>query len=451
MEPQIIQRSDLGVTLPSLLLGELSRGRVVPFVGAGISRRAGLPDWPQLLTLLSAIAVERGMPPALGKQVTDAAAEGQYELASDTLAHSLGDQLGNVLAGILAPPGLEPPSAITLLATASWPAIITTNFDRLLATAFGARTRLVTWQDAVGIEEVLRSHSPHIMFAHGLLEHPDSLVLTPEQYRRCLRHAAYRTYLKSIFTNYTVLFLGFSFSDRDVQELLEDLRETFGTSKTPHFALVATDETPDLRIHYLRSNFNIEAVVYRPSSADHLEFEKVLGDIIDHCPATKAKPGVLDAIKAKQAELDAAGYLHEYAGTCKQLSDSGYARSAWTSLQSELDRMKSKLALEDRIALSMLLARLQIADGQYQSACDVLSELGRMLPDDRVDRSLLREFAMLWFHAGFQNYGADVLDAASALAAAAGCDPPQLDELGTYKTLFAFLHGNPDIITQRRP
>src|SRR5665213_1077580 len=38
-----------GSSLSPLLKSQLAAGRIVPFLGAGISRNAGLPDWPDLL------------------------------------------------------------------------------------------------------------------------------------------------------------------------------------------------------------------------------------------------------------------------------------------------------------------------------------------------------------------------------------------------------------------
>jgi hypothetical protein len=443
--------SRAATTLPPSLIDDLSCGRVVPFIGAGLSRRAGLPDWPQLLIALISAAAARGLSVAIGKQIRDASARGQYELASDALATHLGDQLGSALAEILDPPGLDLPLVHTLLATVSWPAVITTNFDNLLPRAFGAHTRTITWLDRPGMENVLRSHSPHIMFAHGALEQPGSIVLTTEGYRRCLRDAAYRTYLKSVFTNYTVLFLGFSFTDRDVLWLLEDLRETFGASKTPHFALVATSDTSDLRVDSLRQNFNIEAIVYTPTDSTHPEFETLLRQVVDHCPGPRRDlASTLDALKVKQPGLDAVEYLRQYAETCRQLSESGYSRSAWVSLQAELHRAERDLALQDRVVLSMVLARLEIADAQYESASNLLYGLSALPLHEGIDAATLREFANLWFHAGFQSYRADVPNAALMLAREAGCKQSQLDALDTYTALFTFLHGDPEFMIPKK-
>jgi hypothetical protein len=48
------------ISLPPLLKSQLSAGRVVPFLGAGISRNAGLPDWPGLLRDLVAWSANAG-------------------------------------------------------------------------------------------------------------------------------------------------------------------------------------------------------------------------------------------------------------------------------------------------------------------------------------------------------------------------------------------------------
>ena len=40
------------LSLPTFLKSQLKAGRVIPFLGAGISMNAGLPDWPGLLERL---------------------------------------------------------------------------------------------------------------------------------------------------------------------------------------------------------------------------------------------------------------------------------------------------------------------------------------------------------------------------------------------------------------
>ena len=247
--------------LPHLLLERLSMGRVVPFIGSGLSINAGLPDWRQLLEGLADMKSPT-MPDALAAEIKRAISTGQYELAADALSQALGGDLARGIGELLDSSSTRPTTVHNLLASVRWPAVITTNYDPLLSRAFAPTVEHVTWLDDSKIENVLRSALPHIMFAHGALHRPETIVLTPERYRKCLRHPAYRTYLKVVFTHYTVLFLGFSFSDRDVNWLLEDLRADFGFSNFPHFALVA--ESPDLglRAPFLRQNFNVEVVPY---------------------------------------------------------------------------------------------------------------------------------------------------------------------------------------------
>jgi hypothetical protein len=432
----------MALSLPEFLSNELAAQRVVPFVGAGLSRIAGLPNWSELLVKLSLVAAATGLPKQVCEQIDAGIRAGRYELVADSLAEHFGENLGPQLAKLLDTSSLALPLSHRMLAEVDWPALITTNFDDLLGRALPASTATLNWKDASGIERVLRGRTQHIMYAHGNLSLLESIVLTPDQYRRCLRQAAYRTYLKSIFTNHTVLFLGFSFNDRDISSLLEDLREMFGQIERPHFAVLPMAADTDLRVRYLRQNFNVEVIPYVPSTEEHPEFIDVLRTIVDRSPG---KPrdllGALRALDEKRPGLPAAEYLWLYAETCRRLSEDGYVRSAWISFESELRRSERELEAKDRVQLTMLLVRLQLKDGQFLSAAGWLRAVAQLPVRDALDSRTLCEFANLMFEVGFWNYEADLLDYAAGLIREEDSDGAR-DEMAALSELFRFLHGD---------
>jgi hypothetical protein len=429
--------------LPPFLLEQLSKRRVVPFVGAGLSINTGLPDWRGLLQGLTE-SKNIHLSDALTVKIKQAISAGHYELAASALSESLGREMSSSVTELLGRGSTAPTAVHYLLASVRWPAIITTNFDPLLSNAFSPTLEALTWLDDVKIEQVLRSATPHIMFAHGMLQRYESIVLTPEHYRKCLRHAAYRTYLKVIFAHYTVLFLGFSFSDRDVNSLLEDLREDFGLSDFPHFAVVADSQDLELRKSFLRQNFNVEVIPYSPSSASHPEVEEFVRRIVDHCCGSTLNAsavGELDAVQRLRTGVSRTEYVRLFASTCKGLSQSGYTRTAWISLQSEFHRAGEGLPLHDRVRVGLDLAELMMIDGEFESANSLLCSFSQLPLLSDLEPELVQQVARTWFQAAYECYYETRIQALE-LADAAGTPESDLVEMRTQLALFQFLSGN---------
>src|SRR5665213_638791 len=216
-----------GSSLSPLLKSQLAAGRIVPFLGAGISRNAGLPDWPDLLRDLVVWAANAAITLDSPNLILDAIDKGHLDRAAHALDAALGDRLIDGLRSILAHPDIQPTSTHRLLANICWPAVTTTNFDNLVPESFAGST-VLTWDDQEAIGNTLRSGDPHVMMAHGWIERPGTIVLTPQTYRDSFRKPALQHYMKTLLSQYSVLFLGFSLSDYDLNFFLEELRYAFG-------------------------------------------------------------------------------------------------------------------------------------------------------------------------------------------------------------------------------
>ena len=99
--------------------------------------------------------------------------------------------------------------------------IITTNWDSLLESAFP------DFKVYIGQESILSSQPQgvaEIYKIHGCSSEPDSLVLTKDDYDRFeVKNPYLAAKLLTIFVEHPVLFLGYSLSDLNVQEILNQL------------------------------------------------------------------------------------------------------------------------------------------------------------------------------------------------------------------------------------
>ena len=66
---------------------------------------------------------------------------------------------------------------------------------------------------------------------HGEIEPSDSAVITRQDYRRRLHESpGYLTFLRSVMASYTILYLGFSFTDAYLNELRSEVRSMLGSN-----------------------------------------------------------------------------------------------------------------------------------------------------------------------------------------------------------------------------
>lgn len=196
------------------------RESLVPIVGAGISLPLGLPDWQRFVANLSKKAVkevEEVEPPDLLAEIKSTMGETAFVAAVQQQ---------------LSLPTNSTTTTLQALASASIKKIITTNLDLAIEIAFvkaGKPLNPANVGKSCSIEELSlfdrHTDEPILLKIHGSIERPSTWVLTREQY-----DAAYVEpgHLKDFLSTKIPipLFIGFSFSDFDVNESLRIARLT---------------------------------------------------------------------------------------------------------------------------------------------------------------------------------------------------------------------------------
>jgi hypothetical protein len=195
-------------------LGERARrGQLAVFVGAGVSAAAGLPTWEQLVDELA----ERsgfdetfreglsGLPPQ------DSAALLARELGREEVERFVKERFG---------PG---PYALAHALIADLPVqeFVTTNYDPLVelaATDIGREVKVLPFDDPA-------PGAPWLLKLHGDAAHPDSIVLTREEYLEFGdSRAALAGVLHSLLLTRHVLFVGTSMLDDDLIRIAHQVR-----------------------------------------------------------------------------------------------------------------------------------------------------------------------------------------------------------------------------------
>ncbi len=257
------------------------RGFVIPFVGAGMSRSAALPEWKEYLIGLCG---EAGLDPEAMRERLEV--ESDYEGAMDDIVQRLtlnrferdferSFQIPEAIIG-----------AVALLPKLFDCSVITTNFDRVLEQVYAneAKPFLGTTTGRGRTNAFFRAipaGDRYLLKLHGNIDNAAERVLNQAEY-----HAAYgqeadvnMTFplpkaLKRLFTSYSFLFLGCSLSaDRTIQTFMRVAGEEGADSLPHHYALLACPADAEKRriIDQRLADAHITPLWYPEQEHEHVE------------------------------------------------------------------------------------------------------------------------------------------------------------------------------------
>jgi hypothetical protein len=226
------------------LLDSIRGRRCVLFVGAGLSRGAGLPDWGGLLRELAAeLGLDNGSLPrdANGQLSLDLCLDlAQWyaeRFGREQLDQRVHQRFGRTAA---AHPNVRPTLAHYLLLSMPFRLFLTTNYDDLLE-----RTLTALRHDPEVVytpESVVRTGQtdrPSVVKLHGDATHRTPIVLTRDDFDRFFRdHPVITALLQGLLLNHTFLFVGYDLRDPNTRQLYSGVAHLLRTSGTRAYSVV---------------------------------------------------------------------------------------------------------------------------------------------------------------------------------------------------------------------
>ncbi|MEQ3638091.1 MAG: SIR2 family protein [Thalassolituus sp.] len=104
---------------------------------------------------------------------------------------------------------------------------------------------------------------------HGSVEYPEDIILSESSYKELKKDDYYHDFLYDLFSRKQVLFLGFSFLDPAITDVLDSVKKRFGhLSDGDHLALLPSNVPPELESKLI--DLNIEVVKYPDGRHDRL-------------------------------------------------------------------------------------------------------------------------------------------------------------------------------------
>jgi len=211
------------MTIPNPLIDDIASGKCLPFIGAGFSLDAKLPDnlimpdWPALTKILaeaSNIDIKNGGPKAASA----------YEKSFGRV------QLIEAIRQALYTDIVEPGNAHRQFAQLPFDTIYTTNFDLLLEDSYSIFRR--PFRSLVGELQLPFHGGPlitNIVKMHGDLRHEEHMIITHDDYEKFLtEYPVISTHLASMLITKTALFIGYSLSDPDFNQIREIVKSRLG-------------------------------------------------------------------------------------------------------------------------------------------------------------------------------------------------------------------------------
>ena len=217
----------------------LANGKLIPFVGSGMSARFGFPSWKGLVDI---IAEELDWDADVFSLSGNYLQLAEYYQATKGSIGPLRSRLDKIFT---APDDMIKSSrAHEALVALNFPLIYTTNYEDMIERAFllhasKYQKRCHTISSIDNFQDIDADAVQLIKF-HGTFSDDDSLVITESQYFERLEfESPLDLKLRADMLGKTLLFLGYSFSDLNVRLMLYKLMKLRRLHKRPNTTPIA--------------------------------------------------------------------------------------------------------------------------------------------------------------------------------------------------------------------
>jgi len=266
--------------LPDEVVRAVDEKRLAVFVGAGVSRLVGCMGWSDLAKDLAERALQADVITYKDKesilQIPDhrkvitichglLEAKGLKDKFKEAMQKALRDDLQvtepNIYDDIYKLRGV----------------FVTTNADRLFHRHFD-KASIHFDRKELDPENVERLNLYHI---HGCILTPETMVFTLKDYFRCYNDETIKQFLKRIFTEYTVLFLGYGLTEFELLEYLFVKFDSQEKKERRHFMLkpffAGEERLLEFEQDYYAS-MGIQLLGFQKDKCGYKQLESVIGE-----------------------------------------------------------------------------------------------------------------------------------------------------------------------------
>lgn len=210
-------------------LKEIEENNAALFAGAGLSAASGHVDWK---ALLKDFADDLGLDI---KKENDLISLAQYHLNKNgNNRYSLTKKICNEFHH-----GKKPNINHEILARLPINTFWTTNYDKLIEKALENAGKIVDVKYTnQHLAQTIHGRNAILYKMHGDVDHADEAIISKDQYEKYFRsHGAFINTLSGDLVSKTFLFIGFSFTDPNLEYILSRIRITFQNNQRKHYCI----------------------------------------------------------------------------------------------------------------------------------------------------------------------------------------------------------------------
>jgi hypothetical protein len=266
--------------LPEQIVRAVDDDKLAVFIGAGVSRLVGCVGWGDLGKSLVNRCYEKGVIIYKEREALSEIADSKKVI---TICHGLLTEKG--LEGIFFD---EMKAALRDDLNVATPNIyddiyrlrgvfVTSNADRHFHRCFNPENRFYRPEE-VRPDNIDRLNLYHI---HGCIEKPDTMVFTLRQYFERYQQGQFEEFLKRIFAEYTILFLGYGLGEFELLDFLFQQFEERATRVLRHFMLKPLYSGEERILKFEQSYYGqmgIRVLPYRKDERGYKQLEHVVRD-----------------------------------------------------------------------------------------------------------------------------------------------------------------------------
>jgi hypothetical protein len=206
---------------------ELEENNIAIFAGAGLSASAGYVNWKELLR---PFADELNLD--INKE-TDLIGIAQFYFNDNGRQRISQYLLDNISTCN------EPTENHKILARLPISIYWTTNYDKLIEQALENANKIPDVKYTINHLSLTKNKRDAVVYKmHGDIDHPDSAVLTKDDYEKYITEKApYITALSGDLVSKTFLFIGFSFTDPNLDYIMSRVRGYFKEHQRQHYCI----------------------------------------------------------------------------------------------------------------------------------------------------------------------------------------------------------------------
>lgn len=281
--------------IPKELIDAIDSGKCILFVGSGLSskvKRANgnpLPSWKGLLSELLEYCIDKRIPFSVKTDdLEKMIADNNLIMVAQEIQETISKHdFGEFLQQMFRDKSVIPSPTHLLLPQIPFRSIMTSNYDNLIEGSYtlfnsGQIPNKFTQEDLLNISSPLRKDEFYIFKVHGDFDRPSSIVLGSRDYQKLFfRSPEYRQFLETLFSVYTVLFIGYGSSDPDLDNVLDRLSTIFDRTLDKHYILLPENKFNFAERKRLLLDKRLEVIEYL-HDPNHSQVDAFINDLADH-------------------------------------------------------------------------------------------------------------------------------------------------------------------------